>query len=166
MSRFRAFYEENLVPTHSPPQGSANTDNTANTSEKSGEALRIVGNDSIGKHHKGPNSPSHAWTAQDWQDVYEERAAILEHDDAIPRKEAEHRAFDEAVSEYLVHVAPEHTDPSKCLHCRQERRGRVIPFVWSHGDDLWVHAMCGPRWKQERYAYAVKQLKDMGVGND
>lgn len=38
---------------------------------------------------------NHAWSAEDWQALYDERAAIMEFDGGLPRSEAEARAAEE-----------------------------------------------------------------------
>src|SRR5262249_15265322 len=43
----------------------------------------------------------HVWSAEDWQVFFDERAGIAEYDGGLPRAEAEKRAFDCCVAEWI-----------------------------------------------------------------
>jgi hypothetical protein len=54
--------------------------------------------------------PSASWTARDWRDFFEERAAILEFEVGLQRPDAERRAISDCVSRWLTdNVLPDRT---------------------------------------------------------
>ena len=56
------------------------------------------------------------WSAEDWQVFFDERAGIIEFDAELPRAEAEARAFDCCVVEWLNHN-PARSPAGRCLDC-------------------------------------------------
>lgn len=170
-----------LVPL-SQPLGSGTAGQAAESGTKGGTrslkalANRVLERDSSRDKHRdslsheagqeqGGVGQAQATEAQRYMDMFEERAGFLEHDNGVPREVAERRALEECADEYLSTMSGEHANPARCLHCNGFRRGRTIPFIGENLSGLWVHEACAAQWKQERYAYAVKQLKDMGVGS-
>lgn len=105
-----------------------------------------------------------AWPAEDWQVFYGERAAIFECDGGVPRAEAEGRAYQDCVTEWLVrNPAPSGSD--RCAWCGEPDGpgSTVVPFwTGSHGH-TWLHHGCWDKWYGEREARAVEELAEAGV---
>jgi hypothetical protein len=110
-------------------------------------------------------SPSlDAWSAEDWQAFFDERAAISEFDGGLPRPEAEARAFACCVAEWLNrNTTP--SAPGRCLSCGGgERAGDpLLPFGTDTSGHAWLHRACWPAWYRAREAEAVAALSSMGV---
>src|SRR5262249_22118735 len=60
--------------------------------------------------------PIQAWDPVDWRAFFDERAGIAEHDGGLPRAEAEARAFDCCVAEWLLRN-PIDSLPDRYLEC-------------------------------------------------
>src|SRR5262245_42198798 len=60
--------------------------------------------------------PIQAWDPVDWQAFFDERAGIAEYDGGLPRAEAEARAFDCCVTEWLLRN-PIDSSPDRCFEC-------------------------------------------------
>jgi hypothetical protein len=104
------------------------------------------------------------WSAEDWQAFFDERAAILEFDGGLPCREAEARAFDCCVAEWLNrNTTP--SAPGRCLGCGGgERAGDpLLPFGTDTSGHAWLHRACWPGWYLAREAEAVAALSSMGV---
>lgn len=56
------------------------------------------------------------WDGDDWRAWITERAAILEHDGGLSRDEADRRAFEHALVEWLNRHPPQ-PDPGRCAGC-------------------------------------------------
>jgi hypothetical protein len=56
------------------------------------------------------------WSVEDWHAFFAERAGVAEFDGALPRPQAEERAFTCCVAEWLNHSAVAST-PGRCLGC-------------------------------------------------
>ncbi len=56
------------------------------------------------------------WDAADWREWFEERAGVLEFDAGFPRLEAERRAYEHAIMEWLNRNPPV-VDPDRCAGC-------------------------------------------------
>ena len=96
---------------------------------------------------------------------YDERAGIAEFDGGLPRPEAEARALECCLVEWL-NRHPERSDPRSCAWCNQpDRDGHaVVPFgTKSHGH-IWVHPECWQDWFQHRRRMATKSLGEIGLG--
>ena len=104
---------------------------------------------------------SDAWKANDWKHFYGERAAVLEYDHELPRPEAERRAWEWCIVEWLnQHPAP--SEPGRCAWCgKPEDAGVVVPFGV---EAAWLHHECWRPWHQERRQEAVSGLAEMGIG--
>jgi hypothetical protein len=104
------------------------------------------------------------WRAEDWQAFFDERAAILEFEGGVPRSEAEARAFDCCVVEWLNRNAPS-SAPGQCLNCGDAASdgNPVLPFGTEASGHAWVHRSCWPAWHHAREAEAVAALSSMGI---
>lgn len=129
-----------------------------------------------GRHpwrHGGDNHTEHIrrivesgrdWSAEDWQVLFDERAAIAEFDGGLPPEEAESRAFACCVVEWLNrHPCP--SAPGRCAHCcGWESHGAVVlPFGTEPGTHVWLHADCWSTWYHARQAEAVAAMAAMGI---
>jgi hypothetical protein len=110
-------------------------------------------------------SSQDGWTAEDWQARFDERAGFLEHDDGLSRADAEVRAFESRIVEWLnQHPAP--SQSGRCARCgRPESPGAVVvPFGTEPGTHAWLHAAgCWAAWYQRRRAEADMALRRMGI---
>ena len=104
------------------------------------------------------------WSAEDWQAFYVERAGILEFDSGIPRPEAEARAFELCVIEWLIRN-PVPSREGRCSWCggHESQSAVVLPFGTEQGPHTWLHSECWGRWHGARRAEAVKTLSLSGI---
>lgn len=121
------------------------------------------------RHHKADivallTASEDDWTAEDWRVFFEERAGIAQFDGGVPRPEAEARAFECCLVEWLNRY-PQHSDPDRCAWCeKSDRDGHaVVPFgTVSHGH-TWLHPECWELWQRERRIRAETALEAMGL---
>ena len=106
--------------------------------------------------------PNDGWIAEDWQGFFDERAGIAEFDGKLPRSEAEARAFECCIVEWL-NRHPQHSDPGRCAWCEKpDRHGHaVVPFGTKNYGHTWLHPECWNDWSQDRRERAQRALKDM-----
>ena len=69
------------------------------------------------------------WSAEDWQAYFDERAGIAEFDGGLSRAEAEARAFECCVVEWL-NRNPARSPPGRCLGCgdREHAHDPLLPY--------------------------------------
>ena len=105
------------------------------------------------------------WTAEDWQVFYDERAGIAEFDGGLPHPEAEVRAFECCIVEWLNRHM-ERSDPGYCAWCGQleeESDCVIVPFgTESHGH-TWLHHHCWQPWSQKWKEEAISALANTGI---
>ena len=104
------------------------------------------------------------WSAEDWQTYFGERAGVAEFDGRLRRPEAEARAFECCVVEWLNRNF-ERSPPGLCLACgRDDHAHDVLP---PHGIEptghVWLHSRYSPAWHAGRKGEAVAALKAMGI---
>ena len=99
------------------------------------------------------------WSAEDWQMFFDERAGITEFDGGLTRGEAEARAFDCCVAEWL-NRNPVRSPPGRCLGCGEAERARdpLLPFGTEPTGHAWVHSCCRFAWYAGRKAEAAVAL--------
>src|SRR5215472_1420938 len=104
------------------------------------------------------------WSAEDWQAYFDERAGIAEFDGGLPRPEAEARAFECCVVEWL-HRNFEPSPPGCCLACGggDYAHDALLPHGIEPTGHVWLHSGCWPAWHAGRRAEAVAALKAMGI---
>lgn len=104
------------------------------------------------------------WSAEDWQVYCNERAGIVEFDGGLPREEAEVRAFDCCVSEWL-NRNPVCSLPGRCLGCggSDHAYDPLLPFGAEPTGHAWLHAHCWPAWYANREAEAVAALTKLEI---
>ena len=107
---------------------------------------------------------SDGWKAEDWQAYYDKHAGIAEFDAGISRRDAEARAFECCVVEWM-NRHPEPSDPGHCAWCkRQDQSGHtVVPFGVDGRGHTWLHPECWAQWHQDRRKRA--QAASIGDGH-
>jgi hypothetical protein len=104
------------------------------------------------------------WSAADWQAYFDERAGIAEFDGGVPRPEAEARAFNCCVAEWMNRNF-ECSPPGHCLVCG---RGELVdnpllPFGVEPTGHAWLHSRCWRAWSASREVEAVRALAVLGI---
>ena len=105
------------------------------------------------------------WSAEDWRAFFDERAAIYEFDGGLPRPEAEARAFDCCVVEWLNRNAIQ-SPLGRCLNCGggEPPGDPLLSFgTDTSGGHAWLHRACWPAWHRTREAEAIAALASMGI---
>jgi hypothetical protein len=104
------------------------------------------------------------WTAEDWKALCDERAGIVEFDGGLSRPEAEARAFECCVVEWL-NCHPAISSPERCLACGGvDRPGDpLLPHGTATCVRVWLHSTCWPGWHGIRKAEAIDALEAMGI---
>ena len=106
------------------------------------------------------------WSAAEWMTYYAERAAIAEHDCKLPRPQAEARAFQSCVAEWLdQHPVSSKVDDG-CVICGATDRPNdsLLPVgIGSGVERVWLHRDCVPAWRQARVTAAVAALAELGI---
>ena len=104
------------------------------------------------------------WSAEDWQAHFDERAGIAEFDGGLPRPDAEARAFECCVVEWM-NRSFERSPPGRCLACvgGDHALDVLVPHGIEPTGHVWLHSRCWPAWHAGRRAEAVAALKAMGI---
>jgi hypothetical protein len=104
------------------------------------------------------------WSAEDWQALFDERAGIAEFDGGLLRPQAEARAFDCCVVEWL-NSNPVCSPPGRCLGCGggDHAHNPLLPYGIESTGHAWLHLRCWPAWDAGREAEAVAALAAMGI---
>ncbi len=104
------------------------------------------------------------WDADDWRGFFEERASIAEHDGGVSRAEAEARAFDCCVAQWMAYNPPAANGPDRCAHCGGAMAdNEALPFLSGAGRHVWMHGRCHAPWMKRRRAEAEAALAALGV---
>ena len=103
------------------------------------------------------------WESDDWRQFYEERAAVLEYDHELPKSEAEARAWEWCIVEWLnQHPAP--SEPDRCAWCdKPEKVGMIVPFGV---EATWLHHDCWKPWHKKRSQEAASVMTKLGIGEE
>jgi hypothetical protein len=104
------------------------------------------------------------WSPEDWQVFFDERAGIAEFAGGLLRPEAEARAFECCIVEWLNRnfvCSP----PGRCLGCGAGDHAHepLLPHGVESTGHAWLHSRCWPAWHAARRAEAVAALKAMGI---
>ncbi len=104
------------------------------------------------------------WTVEDWRTFFDERAGIAEFNAELGRDEAEVRAFECCVVEWL-NRHPQHSLPGRCAWCGKPDRKEhvVVPFGVEGNGHTWLHPECWEAWHGARIAEATAALEAMGL---
>jgi hypothetical protein len=108
--------------------------------------------------------PIQPWDPVDWRAFFEERAAIAEFDGGTTRAEAEARAFDCCVAEWLLRD-PIESPPDRCLQCGKSRNADdpLLAIGVVGAGEAWLHRECVADWHSVRLAAAVTALRAMNI---
>ena len=99
------------------------------------------------------------WSAEDWQVYFDERAGIAEFDGGLPRAEAETRAFECCLVEWL-NRNPVCSPSGRCLECggRDDTYDKLLPYGTEPTGHAWLHSLCWAAGHARRNAEAVAVL--------
>jgi hypothetical protein len=102
------------------------------------------------------------WDAADYKALFDERAAIFEFDGGLTRSEAEMKAIEYCVTEWL-NRHPTSSPAGYCSWCgKPESPGAtIIPFGVGERH-IWLHPLCWPAWHRWRRADALASLRVFG----
>jgi hypothetical protein len=101
--------------------------------------------------------------AEDWLALFHERAAVLEFDGGLTRSEAEARALEHCLVEWL-NRHPLSSQAGHCLWCgnTESAGAAVVPFGVGERH-TWLHPGCWPEWHRRRRADAMAALNAIGI---
>jgi hypothetical protein len=102
------------------------------------------------------------WDSGDWQAFYDERAGICEFDGTAARFEAERRAYECCITEWLYRHL-EATASGQCAHCRQDDQPDHVVVPFGTENHTWLHPECWPSWHELRRTQAIAALTAMGI---
>src|SRR5262249_12253479 len=92
-----------------------------------------------------------AWSADDWQAYFDERASILEHEAGLSRAESERHAFEECVIKWVDQNAIPSASGA-CGWCgrTKTRDAVVLPLGTEPSAHGWLHSECWRAWHRAR----------------
>ena len=104
------------------------------------------------------------WSPEQWQVYFDERAAIAEYDGKLSEPEAEARAFDCCVAEWLYRHAVT-SAPGPCPICgdTDQPNDPLLPIGIAGAGQAWLHIGCSTIWSAARKTEAVSALAAMGI---
>ena len=105
---------------------------------------------------------SEIWSAEDWRLFFEERAGVAEFDGHLPRPQAEARAFDCCVVEWM-NQNPTPCLPGQCAWCGEPETPHKTLLPFGSDTHAWLHIECWPDWHRTRKAKAAEMLALGGV---
>jgi hypothetical protein len=100
-----------------------------------------------------------------WCVLFHQRAAVAEIDGRLRRTDAEARAFECCVVEWL-NRNPTPSGAGRCSWCGQPgtQGAVVVPYGTEAGTHAWLHPECWPAWHELRRSQAQQALTRMGLG--
>ncbi len=126
--------------------------------------------DAIRRHKAGIvallTTPGSDWSAEDWRAYFDERVGTAEHDGGLSRADAEQRAYECCMAEWLWQRPPPASGPERCAHCAEPlgEPGRDgLPYLTGDGGHTWLHSGCHGDWTAQRRAEAVAALASHGL---
>jgi hypothetical protein len=102
------------------------------------------------------------WGFADWQAFYDERVGIAEFDGQVSRLEAEGRAYESCVVEWL-NRHHETSALGQCARCGQVGRSDHVVVNFGTDNHTWLHPECWPAWHEARRAEAIVMLSGMEI---
>jgi hypothetical protein len=104
------------------------------------------------------------WSGERWLAYFDERAGVAEFDGGLPRREAEARAFEFCIVEWL-NRNPARSLPGRCLGCggSEHDHDKLLPFGTEPTGHAWLHSRCWPPWHAARKAEAIAALAELGI---
>nr|WP_132807785.1 hypothetical protein [Tepidamorphus gemmatus] len=124
--------------------------------------------DLLGRHKAGViallRPANDGWSGEDWLAFFDERAGIAEFDGGLSREQAEVRAFDCCVVEWL-NRNPVRSPSGRCVGCggSEHANDKLLPFGTEPTGHAWLHSRCWPAWHAARQAEAIAALAAMGI---
>ena len=105
------------------------------------------------------------WGAADWLEFYDEKAGVLEYDRELSRAEAEGRALEMCIVEWLNRTLVD-SEPDQCAWCGMPEDGNatVLPFGTMKAA-TWLHGSCWGPWHRRQRQEAESALAEMGIGD-
>jgi hypothetical protein len=94
--------------------------------------------------------------AERWRDLFEERAAIREHDGGLSRAEAEAGALADLATRWRCENSLPANDGAACAHCG--KRGPDTP-VLARGGHAWLHRECWRPMNEVRQQEALAAVQ-------
>ncbi len=105
-------------------------------------------------------SAENGWVAEDWRAFFEERAGIAEFDGGLSRADAEKRAFECCVAEWL-NTHPPVTENADCPQCGRHIDDTCVPILTGTDARTWLHSRCWAGWIERRRQGAVDYLTEL-----
>jgi hypothetical protein len=103
------------------------------------------------------------FNAEEWLALFHERAAILEFDGGLTRSDAEARALEHCLAEWL-NQHPASSRAGHCAWCSQPEAAGAAVVPFGIGDHhTWLHPQCWPAWHGRRRADALAALRRLGL---
>lgn len=99
------------------------------------------------------------WTGEDWRAFFDERADLAEFENCLPRDEAELRAFEGCVTEWL-NRNPVRSLPGQCAACGgpNHEHDVLLPYGVEPAGLTWLHLRCWSAWHRDRKVQAAVAL--------
>jgi hypothetical protein len=127
--------------------------------------------EAIRRHKRGIvallTRPDSEWAVEDWQAFFDERAGIAEFDHHLSRADAEARAYECCVIEWMNRNPPTQGNADRCIHCEERMpENQALPVLTGDGGHIWLHAACHSGWIARRKEQAVVALAAMGIATE
>jgi hypothetical protein len=106
------------------------------------------------------------WSTKGWRAYRDERAGIAERDGKLPRPQAEERAYQACLAEYLDQHPMSSKADDGCVICGTADRPNddLLPVGLGSGEErVWLHRDCVPAWRAARIDAAAEGLRVMGI---
>lgn len=101
-----------------------------------------------------------------WRGLFEDRAAAVARKEGLPPAEAEPRAYEIVLVEWLNANPPPSSGAARCAYCRAPlgEPGRDgVPVLTPADREVWLHHGCWSDWTAGRRAEAAAELARHGV---
>jgi hypothetical protein len=104
------------------------------------------------------------WSPEDWQSFFDECISNIELDEKLSRGQAEDRAFNCCVIEWLTHY-PLTSSSDYCFACGVGDTGNtpLLPYGAESIGHVWLHSLCWQGWFEGRKAKAIAALTAMKI---
>jgi hypothetical protein len=104
------------------------------------------------------------WSSEDWRAFFDQRARVAEFDGGLPRPEAEARAFDCCVAEWLNRNFVR-SPAGRCLACGAVGQDQepLLPFGTESLGHAWLHSQCWSAWRAGLEKEAITALGEFGI---
>jgi hypothetical protein len=101
--------------------------------------------------------------AEELRAIFDERAAIIEHDGGRNRAEAELLAYEHTLAHWMARH-PASTSTGRCAWCgaHEADEGVLVPYGGG-GTYAWLHYGCYPAWRARHERAAERALASLGI---